>query len=268
MELTYSTLASPDWTLSQILHAAVAAGIAGVDFRGIGPELDITRLQAFNADLPETLKMLEAKHLSMPCLNTSIALMTPDPAKWAGMIDEARRYAALASQTGTRFLRVFGGGIPAGMEREDARKIACDHLAQLIAICKPNGCKPLVETHDSWILSDHVMQLVGGFDPAETGVLWDLEHPWRNGEWPMETAKNLTNRIEHVHIKDTARQDGKLIPTLLGQGEIPLRECLSALTGIHYTGWICLETEKRWHPEGPNPEQSIPQFAQYMRANS
>jgi sugar phosphate isomerase/epimerase len=42
MKLTYSTLACPDWTLPQILDAAVAAGIAGIDFRGIGPELDIT----------------------------------------------------------------------------------------------------------------------------------------------------------------------------------------------------------------------------------
>jgi sugar phosphate isomerase/epimerase len=173
----------------------------------------------------------------------------------------------LAGKTGTQFLRVFGGGIPAAMQREDARKIACDHLEELIKICKPHGCKPLVETHDSWILSEHVLQLVGGFDPSETGVLWDLEHPWRNGEAPLDTAKALSNRVEHIHIKDTVRRDGKSVPLLLGEGEVPLTDCLAALASIKYTGWICLETEKRWHREGPEPEQSVPQFAEYMRVH-
>jgi len=267
MKLTYSTLASPDWTLPQIVDAAAAAGIAGIDFRGIGPELDITRLPAFNSDLPATLKMLQARQLAMPCLNTSVALMTSDAVKWAEMLEETRRYAALASRTASQFLRIFGGGIPAGVDRENAGEIARERLGQLIDICKPNGCKPLVETHDSWVRSDHILELIGAFDTAETGVLWDLEHPWRNGESPSETTRKLANRIEHIHIKDTVRRDGKSFPKLLGEGEIPLSECLNELSRIHYTGWICLETEKRWHPEGPAPEQSIPQFARFLRAN-
>jgi sugar phosphate isomerase/epimerase len=96
--------------------------------------------------------------------------------------------------------------------------------------------------------------------------LWDLEHPWRNGEAPQETATQLKGRIEHIHIKDTIRRGGKSVPLLLGEGEVPLAECLAALRSIGYDGWICLETEKRWHPEGPEPERSVPQFADYMRA--
>jgi sugar phosphate isomerase/epimerase len=265
MKLTFSTLASPAWTLDQIIQHAGASGISGIDFRGIGPELDITQLPAFTTDLQSTLAKLREHHLEMPCLNSSITLVTAMATKWDTMLAEARRYADLAEKTRTGFLRVFGGSIPPGMSREDARDLARKHLQQLIDICKPCGCKPLLETHDAWTVSSAVLEILGDFPPEQAGVLWDLEHPWRGGESPADTATQLTARIQHVHIKDTIRKEGKSKPVLLGDGELPLKECFDALEKINYTGWICLETEKRWHAEGPEPEVSVPQFAAYMR---
>jgi sugar phosphate isomerase/epimerase len=265
MKLTFSTLASPDWTLDQIIHHAVANGITGIDFRGIGSQLDITQLPEFTTGLSDTLQLLRDRQLQMPCLNASIALVTPDESQWDAMVQEARRYAKLASQTGTRFLRVFGGAIPADMTRQAARELARQHLREIAAITTPMGCKPLLETHDAWVLGEIILDLLGDIDASAAGVLWDLEHPWRAGESPSATAEMLKGRIEHVHIKDTIRQNGKSVPKLLGEGEIPLLECLSALKQMGYRGWICLETEKRWHAEGPEPEISLPQFARFMQ---
>jgi sugar phosphate isomerase/epimerase len=267
-QLSFSTLACPAWTLSQIVEHAQASGINGVDFRGIGAELDITQLKEFGVDLPQTLKLLQSHGLQMPCLNSSVTLVTPALTKWEAMEEELQRYAQLAQASGTKFIRVFGGAIPAGMSREDARHLAQDHLRQAIAICKPLGCRPLLETHDAWTTSAAVLEIMHDFDTADTGVLWDLEHPWRAGESPAATAQVLKNWIMHVHIKDTIRKNGVSIPVLLGSGEIPLSASIEALNQISYAGWICLETEKRWHTEGPEPGQSIPQFAKYMRAIS
>jgi sugar phosphate isomerase/epimerase len=265
MKLAISTLACPNWSLEQIISAASASEIAGIDFRGIGSEIDITKLPQFGADLPETLASLREHHLVMPCLNTSVTLVVPDPEKWDLMLQEVQRYAQLASRTATRYMRVFGGSIPKNLTRDEAVHLAQRHLRQAVKICKPNGCQPLLETHDAWITSDQVLQLIHEFDPDDVGVLWDLEHPWRLGESPADTAVGLRRWIRHIHIKDTIRTDGKSRPVLLGEGELPLHECLAALQAIGYDGWISLETEKRWHPQGPEPEQSVPQFARYMR---
>jgi hypothetical protein len=35
-----------------------------------------------------------------------------------------------------------------------------------------------------------------------------------------------------------------------------------------FDGWITLETEKRWHADGPEPDQSIPQFMQWVKSQS
>jgi sugar phosphate isomerase/epimerase len=139
------------------------------------------------------------------------------------------------------------------------------HLRQLVKICRPRGCMPLLETHDDWRTSGQVLELIHGFDATEIGVIWDLEHPWRAGEAPMETAQGLRRFIRHVHVKDTIYPENQAQSVLLGQGLVPLGECAAALGRIEYGGWYCLETEKRWHPAAPEPEQSIPQFAEFMR---
>ena len=268
MKLCVSTLACPTWSFPQIVGAVAAHGIEGIDPRGIGAEIDITRLDIFNDELPATLELLRRHRLAIPCLNTSIALVTPAPERWQMMLDECQRYARLAAGLRSRFLRIFGGAVPKGMTRDEAALLARRHLRQLIKICSAHACQVILETHDDWATSAQVLELLSDFAPEEAGVLWDIEQPFRHGESPAATADALKAHLRHVHIKDSIRRDGRNLPCLLGEGELPLPDCLSALRRAGYDGWFCLETERRWHPEdAPEPEQSFPQFAQYMRQN-
>ncbi len=133
-------------------------------------------------------------------------------------------------------------------------------------ICHVQRCQTLLETHDDWLTSAAVLEILSDFDPEEAACLWDVEHPCHHGESPTSTANTLKRYVRHIHIKDGAIRDGKSIPRLLGEGDLPLDKIIAALREIGYDAWICLETEKRWHPEtAPDPEQSIPQFVQYMR---
>jgi sugar phosphate isomerase/epimerase len=250
MKLCFSTLASPAWSLEQIIDGAVASGIGGIDFRGVGEEIDITKMPAFNEQRTMTISSIRERGLEMPCLM---------------MLDECQRHAELAKKAETKFLRVFGGAVPKGMNREEARALSQRHLRQLVKICHPFGCQPLVETHDDWSTSGEVLELVHEFDPSEVGVLWDIEHPYRKGESPPETVTAMKRFLRHVHFKDSVRENGKSIPKLLGEGDLPISECVHVLKEIGYDGWICLETEKRWASEAPEPEESIPQFAQFMK---
>jgi sugar phosphate isomerase/epimerase len=265
MKLTVSTLACPNWPLDQIVACVSAAGIEGIDFRGLGSEIDITRLPQFNEFLDETLSTLRERRLQVPCLNSSITLVTAAPQRWQMMLDEAQRTASLAEKMNTRLLRLFGGGVPKEISRDEALVLARRHLRQIIKICSRYGCMPLLETHDDWAMSGEALELLHEFDPAEVGVLWDIEHPYRRGEAPGDTWAALRRYIRHIHVKDSVRIEGRNRPRLLGTGDLPIKACHSILKSSGFEGWICLETEKRWHAEAPEPEQSIPQFAQFMR---
>ena len=266
MKLCFSTLACPEWSLDQITKAARDNQL-GVDFRGIGSEIDITRMPAFNDQLPATLEMFRRNNVKVPCLNTSVTLISP-PDRWTAMLDECQRTAQLAKQLDTRRMRIFGGAVPKEIDRAEARSMAHRHLRQLTKITSPLNVQLALETHDEWIIADEVLQLIDGCEPAEVGVLWDIEHPHRRGEAPAETVRKLGARIRHVHIKDSFPAlpgERKARPTLLGEGEVPIVECVRALRAIEYDGWYCLEAEKRWIASTPEPEESIPQFAAYMR---
>ena len=268
MKLCFSTLACPNWSFPQIVGAAAAYGLHGIDLRGLGHEIDITKLPLFDAELHATLELLRRYAIELPCMNTSIALVTPASDRWEMMLDECLRYATLAQRTGTRLLRIFGGAIPKGMTRREAVTLAQRHLRQLEKLSSPHCCRLLLETHDAWATSEQVMELLEDMPSDEAGVLWDIEHPCRRGETPYETATTLRDYLLHVHLKDSLQQNGKNIPQLLGQGDLPLDDVITALRSIHYDRWICLETEKRWHPDlAPDPEDSLPQFVRYMREN-
>lgn len=268
MNLAFSTLCCPDWPLDRIIAGAVENGVGGIDFRGIGAEIDVTRLIGFTVQLDHTLSILREAKLQMPCLNTSIALLSPGDRCWEAMLDECHRHAHLAGRSQTKFVRIFGGSLPKSHARPEALLIAHRRLRQIIKICQAHGCRPIVQTHDDWVRASAMNELLDGFGPEEVGVLWDIEHPFRAGESPRQTVAGLGGFLAHVHIKDCSVESEMSIPCLLGQGDLPMGECLLALKEAAYKGWFCLETEKRWRPEAPAPEMSIPHFARYMRSKA
>jgi len=195
-----------------------------------------------------------------------VTLVTPAPERWQMMLEEFQRSARLAARSGTRYLRIFGGAGPKGMTSDEALSLAHRHLRQLIKISQLDHCQPLLETHDVWGTSQQVMTLIHEFDPAEVGVVWDVEHPFRMGEKPLDTALGMKRYIRHAQFKDGIMHDGKNLPRLMGQGDVPLAESLAALRAIGYDDWICFEGEKRWlMQEADEPEVTLPQFGKYMR---
>lgn len=266
MKLAISTLACPEWSLQRIIEVTGENQIQGIDFRGVGPEIDITKLPAFKEGLDDTLAALRERSIELPCFNTSVTLVTPAPERWQMMLEECHRYAQLAEKTRTPYLRIFGGAPPKGMTREEARVLGRRHLRQLVKLAGPFGCRILIETHDAWAVGPAVLELIGEFDPAHVGALWDVEHPWRHGEPVEQTARTLRPYLAHTHIKDTRRDGETKAQMLLGEGELPLTAFLAALREVGYDGWITLETEKRWVASAPEPEISVPQFARWMRS--
>jgi len=265
MKLSISTLACPDWPLEQIVSFAAGSGVGGIEFRGLQKEIDVTRLLAFSVSLEKTLALLRGAGLSMPCLDSSVTLLAPAGPAWEGMIDECHRHARLAGAAGTPFLRIFGGKPPAGLAEGEAIALARRRLRQIVKICRPHHCTPLIATHDDWSTAAGVLELLDGFDCGDAAVLWDMEHSFRRGESPDDTVRALGDFLAHVHIKDSVQFGRRSRPTLLGRGDLPLDDCLRALRESGYDGWITLATEKRWYAEAPEPDQSIPHFTAFLR---
>lgn len=272
MKHAFSTLADTQWSLDQFLDAAVKYGYDGIDLRGIGEHLDVTRLAEFTTHLDESLNNIARHNVQIAGLSTGAACSVSRE-KRQEHLDEVRRYCALAGQivlsanVGRPFIRVFGGKIPEGMSFDRALREAAEQLRRYGDIAARYGDAIVVETHDDWCASDRIAALVDRADHPSVGVVWDIHHPWRTtGESPDKTWETIGIYVRYVHIKDAkGAPSGTQELCITGQGNVPVAHALDVLTTNNYKGWLTLEWEKRWHSELPAANEALPAHMKFMK---
>lgn len=266
MKLAFSSLACPDWSLERTLEDARRFGYEGIELRLldgqlIGPDLDV-------ATRRRVAKGCSDAGLPIVCVDTSVRIAQPDAEERAAQVRAGLEMLELAAEWRAPLIRVFAGP-PAGvsMERAIAGAVEC------LQVLGERGCElgiaVALETHDAFAGSDSVAVVLREVPGSGAGALWDILHPYRMGEAPVETLDQLRDRLLHVHIKDGRRPvegngtDWVLTP--LGEGDVPVGDILAALHRSGYDGWLAVEWEKKWHPELAEPEVALPQHAALLR---
>ena len=257
MKLAFSTLGCPEWSLEQIFEAARTNGYEGVELRFYNGSLDLLKALADFPGGPRAFRrQFERVGLEICCLDTSVTLAAPESS-----LTEGEQMIELALTLGAPYVRVFGGEAAPGESPTDHLKRASQHLARLGRRAAQRGLKVLVETHDAFPTGAQVASLLQAAGGQGAGALWDLHHPVRMGESPAQTARLIGAQTHHVHVKDGKPEGGY---TLLGEGDIPLRELAAELHHAGYRGYLSLEWEKAWHPELAEPEVAFPHAARYL----
>jgi sugar phosphate isomerase/epimerase len=192
------------------------------------------------------------------CLDTSIELARPVGRELAAA-------AELASDWGAPAVRVFGGALDAERPEPEALDDIARRLEPALGRAEELSVTIALETHDSFSSAARVAELLRRVDSPSFAALWDVHHPYRVGESPDDVLRVLGMRIHLVHVKDARRRDDdwELVP--LGEGEVPVRESLTALHASGYDGWVTLEWEKRWHPELAAPEVALPRDGETLK---
>lgn len=263
MKLAFTTLGCPSWDLATILQKAGEFGFDAVDFRGYRGDMDIYRLPEFARDREATARRIRDAGLALNCFSSGACLMPTAGKPVEESIAEVRAYAELCPVFGTPYIRVFGQGI-GDMTREEAVEEASATLGRMARLAGDHGASVLLETHDSWVKSEHVRALMERVDSPQAGVVWDVHHPWRAaGESAAETWASLGPWIRNTHWKDATLPDHELC--LMGEGDLPLAEFHDVLRAGGYDGFYTLEWEKQWHPEIAEPEVAFPRYVEFMR---
>jgi len=265
MKISSTTLGCPDWPLETILERFVEYGYDALDFRGLDGEMELWRLEAFSADAEETAARVAAAPLAVSGFSSSARMFNLDPDAVEKALMEVREYARLCRLFGAPMIRVFGGRLE-GTPWPEAIAAAVETLDKMAEVAG-EGVTVAVETHDDWVQSEPLAEVLGKVDRPNVGALWDLHHPYRvAGESPRQTYDNIGRYTVATHLKDSRDLGGgKHEYCLGGEGDVPLAEMVSLLGGGGYDGYLTLEWEKKWHPELAGPEVALPHHAAYMR---
>ena len=264
MKISFSTLACPDFSWTEIYSMAKDVGFNGIEIRGIGEEINTVKAKPFRPEkINDTISKLKKLGLEIPCLSCGACLKFAD--KHDENVEEITQYIELAAKLEAPYIRILGDLTPEPDGDVDDKYVV-SVLKEVCTIAERYGVMLLVETNGVYSDTMRLKKLLDDVDSKAVGALWDMHHPYRYmNESASVTTSNLGNYIRFVHVKDSAVENGKLVYKLMGEGDMPLHEMFSALQKIGYTGYVSLEWIKRWSRDLYAAGIVFPQFARYMK---
>jgi len=267
MKTSFSTLACPDWSLSQALRAAATYGYDGIELRVICRELDLWNLPEFkSSSLAQTRTVIQDHGLVVPSIGSSACFDSPEALERERNFDLALRMAEVAAGVGAPSIRIFGDRIQDGSNRKDTAARIAESLSRLAVRLKPDGIQVWLETHGDFATVADVSEIFVQVTCPEVGIIWDPANAFeKSGEAPR-ISSHLSSRVRHVHLKDQQRDEqGKTRYVFTGEGQFPLQTMFASLTSMGFNGFVSFEWEKFWHPELAPPEIALPHFIKWWK---
>jgi len=261
MKTCFSTLGCPNWSFADIVSVTSDLGYDGIEIRGIAKELHVPAIAQFSpAHIDATRQKLSALSIEIPILTSACNLNNADE------MEEAKAYVDTASALGTPYIRVLGDKAPAPTDGVDLKAVV-KNLSMIAQYASGKGVMPLIETNGFFAKTKVLRALLDAIDSGNVGVLYDVHHPYRFfGESPAYTLKKIGAYIKHVHIKDSVMDGKKVIYKIVGEGNVPVKEAVAALTQFGYDGYYSLEWVKRWDLTLEEPGIAFAQYKEYMDA--
>lgn len=264
MKLSFSTLACPDFTWSEIYSMTKDFGLDGIEIRGLGDEISAVHAIPFtDAKIDSTIAKLHELNLVIPCLSSGCALKFKENEK--DNLEELGQYIVLAQKLSTPFVRVL-----ADLEPQPIGEVDDGYIVNILKLLSKKAEKAnvslLVESNGVYADTMRLRRLLDAVGSKNVAALWDVNHPYRfMGESPEKTVENLGPYIKYVHVKDSiVCPDGTIKYKLFGEGDMPFDRIFKSLETIQYDGFISLEWVKRWANELSDAGIVVPQFANYM----
>ena len=115
----------------------------------------------------------------------------------------------------------------------------------------------LFETVGELANTEKLIEIINIFATGAIGAAWNVRETYfRAGESAEKTIQTLGAYISYVRMGD--EKNGKRV--LIGDGELPVKDFLSALKSLDYGGFICAE----WNDEIADPDIVLTHFENYI----
>ena len=248
MKYSFMTFSTKDLTLDEVFEVARRYGYDGVE-----PRLDSGHAHGLEAGVSkeqqaDVRRRAEKAGVALACLATSLKFADRDAAE--ATIRDAHERIDLAGDVGAPAIRVFGGKLAQGFSREAASDLMVSSLRAVADHAAGRGVTICLETHDDWCDPAHVAPVMRRVAHPAVGINWDVMHPLRIANVPMEQAfETLKPWIRHTHCHDGLghEEKGKIAYLPMGQGKHDHRIAMRLLKSIDYKGYLSGEWIN-WEP--------------------
>jgi len=215
----------------------------------------------------ELRKMLGDAGLEICCYTLGNNFGLPEGPERRAVIDNIRREIDMAVVLGAKVCRIestFGPKEDDDATFEEVLNRVVRATKEVAEYALKLGVRLGLENHGRYMGSfHHVAQIIKAVKSPAYGAVPDIGNFFVVDEDPVAACRELAKCTVHVHAKDFVRKPpeppmGKgwgitnagfqIRGALVGEGDVPVRECLAALKSRAYDGWLAVEHEA---PEDP-----------------
>lgn len=261
MKPAFSTVACPEWSLSQVAERAQANGFEAVELRTFGdastqfacdPALtagDKVR-RIFRDRGIEILSVASGVRFDEPVHPPVIGFAISDTER---SVREGRRVVDLAVGVEAPLVRVFGFDFPRRERRSRATRRIAIRLAKVVDHAEKTGVKVVVENGGAYRTARDLKELITVSESSLLGVSYNVAVGTAAGEAPEEAIAVLGDRLMLARIKDIKNER----PCELGTGDVPCERFVRLLRESRFDGPLVYEWDRAWMPELAPAEQVL-----------
>ncbi|MFT5290311.1 MAG: L-ribulose-5-phosphate 3-epimerase [Planctomycetota bacterium] len=176
----------------------------------------------------------------------------------ARRVDFLNRCIDLAAELGAEGMSFWAGSAPEGRRAEaSATEADWDHLVEGTGAVLAHGREQQVEVHFEPEPGMFIERPAGylelvrrlGADGSDLNLCLDVGHCLVTGDLPVaQVIRDLAPRLGMVHLDDIA--GGLHVHRMFGEGDLDLKETVSALIEVGYSGVAAVELSRDGH-RGP-----------------
>jgi len=261
-KLSFMSWLKPDAQLPELVDLAVRYGYQAIEPRVGSGHAHGIELSTAAESLWDVRRAFEDSALELSCLATGLSFATADAEERAKNVEELKHFVELADTVGAPCVRIFGGSMPDGTETAGVVDYVSDALADAVAHAENYNAVILIETHDDFVRTNLVREVVKQVYSEKLGVCWDVAHPVRALETLEESYDNISGSVRHVHVHDYVYSDGrtKIEHAPLGEGFVDYARAMEMLAHDFFEGYLSVEVMNQ------NPDAVLPQYAEKMKA--
>ncbi|MCL2814685.1 MAG: sugar phosphate isomerase/epimerase [Oscillospiraceae bacterium] len=237
MRFSFMSFSCPEADIGEFIGIAKKYGYDGIEPRicaghkhGIEPTADKQYLR----DIQK--KAAEAE-IDICCVATSCEFANHETVE--DNITRAKQAIDLSAELGAPVIRVFGGTIPSGMDREKSFDSIVGALLKLSDYAAAHQTVICLETHDDWSDPEWVAKIMRGVSHRFIAVNWDIMHPALSAGCTIQEAfHKLKQWIRHVHVHDGVHDGKRLNFMPVGEGGVDHAAALTLLKDYKYDAYI------------------------------
>jgi len=245
MKLSFSTKGFEEFSFEELSEISIDMGFGGIEINSKFPEFS-EKKGSFSKDrIVATSRNLRNNNISLTCLDVL-------GEKWQSIPE----LLEIAQTLRIPYLAIH-------FDKDVDSETPYEVIKELLPKAEEKGISLLISTNGAFTDTKFLCELLNEFARDSLGALWSCHSTYYDAnETPDQTIDNLGAYIKHVHISDLDENRNHMV---IGEGTLPVRSIINALSSVDYDGFVSL----RWEKDNINGltdyEIILPHFISYMR---